>query len=133
MHWRKGRLAFLILGLLYRKGPMTGAMIAREVERSTGGFWRPSPGSLYPALAKLRAMGLIEVVKEEKGEKYYALTERGKEFVSPERRAEALAREVMADLREILEDPDSLTGELREELVSALEEALKALKGVRQK
>ena len=128
MHWRKGRLAFLILGLLYRKGPMTGAMIAREVERSTGGFWRPSPGSLYPALAKLREMGLIEVVKEERGEKYYALTERGREFISPERRVEVLAREVMADLREILENPDFLRGELREELISTLEEALRALR-----
>ncbi len=129
MHRRKGRLAVLILSLLYRKGPMNGADIAREIERATGGFWRPSPGSLYPALAKLRAMGLIDVVKEERGEKYYALTERGRELVSPERKVELLAREVIADLREILEDPDSLKGELREELVSVLEESLKALRG----
>ncbi len=42
---------------------MTGAQIIDEIERLSMGFWRPSPGSVYPALEELEADGLIKVAR----------------------------------------------------------------------
>lgn len=60
---------------------MTGSQIADEIERMTWGFWRPSPGSIYPALAQLESEGLIRVAKVEGPKKYYELTEEGKRLL----------------------------------------------------
>mgnify|MGYP001772608778 FL=1 len=77
---RRG-LKYLILYLLSSRGPMTGAQIIDEIERLSMGFWRPSPGSVYPALEELEADGLIKVAKVEGTKKYYEITDSGKAFI----------------------------------------------------
>lgn len=77
---RRG-LRYVILRILASRSPLTGSQIAEEVERMTWGFWRPSPGSIYPALAQLEAEGLIRVAKIEGPRKYYELTEEGKRLL----------------------------------------------------
>ena len=77
---RRG-LKYLILYLLSSKGPMTGAQVIDEIEKLSMGFWRPSPGSVYPALEELEADGLIKVAKVEGTKKYYEITESGKAFI----------------------------------------------------
>lgn len=71
----RGMLSFLILFLLSKK-PMHGQAIAKELEKRKGE--RPSPGTIYPALAALKNAGLI---KEKKSGKLivYELTPEGKE------------------------------------------------------
>jgi len=59
---------------------MTGAQIIDEIERLSMGFWRPSPGSVYPALEELETDGLIKVARVEGTKKYYEVTESGKAF-----------------------------------------------------
>lgn len=79
-HWfikRRG-LKYLILYLLSTKGPMTGAQIIDEIERLSMGFWRPSPGSVYPALEELESEGLIRIARVEGTKKYYEITESGR-------------------------------------------------------
>jgi len=38
---------------LLERGPMNGAEIMEEMDRMTMGWWRPSPGSIYPLLDQL--------------------------------------------------------------------------------
>ncbi|MEM0370448.1 MAG: PadR family transcriptional regulator [Pyrobaculum sp.] len=73
--WKRG-LRELVLWSLSEKS-MNGAEIIRAIEEYTWGFWRPSPGSVYPLLKQLEAEGLVS--KREDGR--YVLTEAGKNVV----------------------------------------------------
>jgi DNA-binding PadR family transcriptional regulator len=76
----KGFLRYYVLKLLNEK-PMSGSEIMSEIDRRTGGHWRPSPGSIYPLLAWLQEKGYsVEVPNQEPGVKRYTLTEQGKNF-----------------------------------------------------
>ena len=45
--------------LLLAEEPRNGYQIMQEVQERSGGVWRPSPGSVYPALQQLEDEGLI--------------------------------------------------------------------------
>jgi DNA-binding PadR family transcriptional regulator len=57
-HKRRGlRVAVcIILG----KGPKSGAEVIDEMERMSDGWWRPSPGSVYPLLEDMAQEGVVE-------------------------------------------------------------------------
>lgn len=83
----KGFLRLQVLELL-SEGPKSGSEIINEIERRTGGLWRPSPGSVYPLLAWLQDSGYIrEVPSGEPGIKRYTLTEKGKQLLEEQRRS----------------------------------------------
>ncbi len=65
---------------------MTGSEIMKELEEVTSGVWRPSPGSVYPALAELERKGFIEAIDIDGRSKKYCLTDYGKETVMKLRR-----------------------------------------------
>lgn len=71
--------------LLLAEEPRNGYQIMQEVEERSDGVWRPSPGSVYPALAQLEDEGLIRS-QESEGRKVFALTDEGRAEV--ERRPE---------------------------------------------
>jgi len=48
--------------LLLAEGPLNGYQIMQEIEARSDGVWRPSPGSVYPALAQLEDEGLVRAV-----------------------------------------------------------------------
>ena len=76
----RGLLQFLVLKLLSEKG-MSGVEIVEEIEQETRGFWKPSPGSIYPLLARLQDKGYTnELSTGESGLKRYVLTDEGKTF-----------------------------------------------------
>ena len=52
----------------------------QEVEERSEGVWRPSPGSVYPALAQLEDEGLIRSEQIE-GRKLFAITDEGRALV----------------------------------------------------
>lgn len=56
--FRAGFLKLAILKIL-SQNPMHGYAIMKEIERITENSWRPSPGSIYPALQELQNSGLI--------------------------------------------------------------------------
>jgi DNA-binding PadR family transcriptional regulator len=58
LHRRRG-LRYWILPLLAR-GPKNGAEIMNSIEELTQGWWRPSPGSIYPLLEGLEQEGLVK-------------------------------------------------------------------------
>jgi DNA-binding PadR family transcriptional regulator len=69
-----------ILALLAEE-PRNGYQIMQELSERSGGAWRPSPGSIYPALQQLEDEGLV-VAEESDGRKAYALTDAGREEVA---------------------------------------------------
>jgi len=80
----KGLLYHITLGIFKQK-PMAGSELVESIEYYTD--WRPSPGSIYPLLAKLQEQGLIEVTESDDASlKRYALTPKGLEAVEEHRR-----------------------------------------------
>jgi DNA-binding PadR family transcriptional regulator len=59
--------------LLLAEEPRNGYEIMREVQERSEGAWRPSPGSVYPALQQLEDEGLIRS-EEVDGRKLFQLT-----------------------------------------------------------
>ncbi|MEC5151706.1 PadR family transcriptional regulator [Cryobacterium sp. GrIS_2_6] len=72
----RGDVRTAVLALLLEQ-PMHGYQIIHEIEERSNGAWKPSPGSVYPALQLLADEGFI-TAEEANGRKTYALTEEGR-------------------------------------------------------
>jgi DNA-binding PadR family transcriptional regulator len=70
--------------LLLAEEPRNGYALMQEIEDRSEGVWRPSPGSMYPALALLEDEGLVEATKEGSG-RVFNLTDTGREHVESRR------------------------------------------------
>ena len=70
--------------LLLDEEPRNGYGVMQEVEQRSSGAWRPSSGSIYPALSQLEDEGLIAPADGEQG-KAFALTVAGREHVAEHR------------------------------------------------
>jgi DNA-binding PadR family transcriptional regulator len=70
--------------LLLAEEPRNGYQLMEEIERRSGGAWRPSPGSIYPALAQLEDEGLVQA-DESAGRRSFRLTEEGVAYVEEHR------------------------------------------------
>lgn len=76
----KGTLSAIILKLLADEERMYGYEISQRVKELTGGKILLKDGSLYPALQKMTADGLLSFKEEHIGKrlrKYYYLTKKG--------------------------------------------------------
>ncbi|MFE0021574.1 PadR family transcriptional regulator [Amycolatopsis sp. NPDC059021] len=73
---RRGDVRAAILALLAEQ-PRHGYEIIREIGERSGGFWKPSPGSVYPTLQMLADEGLV-LSKDEHGKKLFELTDEGR-------------------------------------------------------
>lgn len=80
---RRGDVRAAILVLLAEQ-PNNGYGLMQEVEDRSDGVWRPSPGSMYPALAQLEDEGLV-VAEESGGSRRYTLTDAGTTYVADNR------------------------------------------------
>src|SRR4051794_29582491 len=117
-----GRLRLYLLKLL-EESPRHGYEVIRLLQDRFLGVYSPSPGTIYPRLARLEEDGLVshEVVK---GKKVYSLTDTGRAEL--ERRMDELAdleEEITASAqefaREVQEDVRETVRSLREELTEA--------------
>jgi len=70
--------------LLLDEEPRNGYGLMQEVEERSGGAWRPSPGSVYPALSQMEDEGLVQM-SESDGRKEFSLTDAGKSWVEENR------------------------------------------------
>jgi len=77
---RRGDVRAGILALLAEQ-PRNGYQIMQELEQRSRGMWRPSPGSVYPALEQLEDEGLVRAETTAAGRAYH-LTERGRAYVA---------------------------------------------------
>ena len=84
----QGTLDLLILRTLLF-GPTHGHAIAKHIQRTSEELLQVETGSLYPALHRLEARGLIaaswELSEKGKRAKYYKLTAAGKKHLTAER------------------------------------------------
>lgn len=85
--FRHGELPLVLLALLSEE-PRHGYQVMAELTRLFGPRYRPSPGSIYPAIEALDAEGLIEG-RPVAGKIVYATTPAGEQAL--EDRAEMLA------------------------------------------
>ncbi len=58
---------------------MHGYEVIDELDRRSEGNWRPSPGSIYPALRRLEDKGLVSGAENGDGKRVYSLTDAGRE------------------------------------------------------
>jgi DNA-binding PadR family transcriptional regulator len=77
--FHKGDLKYVILDLV-KDEPRHGYDIIREIEAMSYGFYKPSPGVVYPTLQMLEEMGYARS-NEQDGKKVYSITEEGLEFL----------------------------------------------------
>ena len=81
----RGAIRTAILVAL-RDEPGNGYEVMHRLEESSGGLWRPSPGSVYPHLQMLEDEGLVQS-SEVDGSRTFTLTEirpgRGREGQAP--------------------------------------------------
>ena len=76
---RRGDVRAAILSLLSEQS-RNGYQIIQEIAERSKGLWKPSSGSVYPALQLLEDEGLVEVATEE-GRRTFRLTEAGRTYV----------------------------------------------------
>jgi DNA-binding PadR family transcriptional regulator len=120
--FRHGRLRLYLLKLL-DEAPRHGYEVIRLLQDRFMGVYSPSPGTIYPRLARLEEDGLV-THDEVDGRKVYRITEKGREEIRA--RIDDLAEledeltESVRDIaREVSEDVRDTVRSLREEITSA--------------
>src|ERR1700735_4183136 len=78
---RRGGVRAAILDLLAEGQAWNGYQIIQEIGGRTQGVWRPSAGSVYPALQQLEDEGLIRAEAGEDRKRNYTLTDEGRTYV----------------------------------------------------
>jgi len=76
---RRGDVRAAILDLLAEGQSWNGYQIIQEIAQRTNGVWRPSAGSVYPALQQLEDEGLISPEGEGR-RRLYSLTDEGRAY-----------------------------------------------------
>ena len=79
----RGDFAGLVLSVLQEK-PMHGYEIMKAVEGRFQGLYKPSPGSIYPALKSLLGKRFVAVTGEER-RKTYRITTKGRAYLKHSR------------------------------------------------
>ncbi|HSR84829.1 MAG TPA: PadR family transcriptional regulator [Streptosporangiaceae bacterium] len=123
--FRHGRLRLYLLKLL-DEAPRHGYEVIRLLQDRFMGVYAPSPGTIYPRLARLEEDGLV-THEEVDGKKVYSITDKGREEIRArlgdladleDELTESLrdvAREISVDVRDTVRS-------IREELASAARE-----------
>jgi DNA-binding PadR family transcriptional regulator len=76
-------MKFVLLELLQER-PMHGYEMIKALEEKTGGFYTPSPGSIYPTLQMLEDGGMVTSAEVE-GKKVYTITDAGRASLAERR------------------------------------------------
>lgn len=92
---RRGDVRASVLALLAEE-PRNGYQIIQEIEERSGGVWRPSAGSVYPALQQLEDEGLVSAVQTS-GRRLFELTQEGRRHVETNTDEHAAPWEAVSD------------------------------------
>jgi len=103
---RRGDVRLALLMLLAEQ-PRNGYQLMQEIEERSDGHWRPSPGSVYPALSQLEDEGLIVAITQEAG-RAFTLTPAGRSYLdslgeqpAPWEAEEPAGADALRDLRAV--------------------------------
>jgi DNA-binding PadR family transcriptional regulator len=118
---RKGDVRAAILDLLAEGGQWNGYQLIQEISGRTSGVWRPSAGSVYPALQQLEDEGLIAPQGEGR-RRMFELTEAGA----------AYAQEHLDELRASWDAAAGMTDEAAIEFHDLIRQVMMAVMEVRR-
>lgn len=76
----RGDIKFILLSLLAEE-PRYGYQLIKELENRYSGFYRPSPGSVYPTLQLLEEGGYL-ISEQVEGKRVYTITDSGRELLA---------------------------------------------------
>jgi DNA-binding PadR family transcriptional regulator len=129
--FRHGSLRLYLLRLLDEE-PRHGYEVIRLLRDRFMGVYSPSPGTIYPRLARLEEEGLV-THDEVDGRKVYRITEAGREELRSrsdelDELEEELSASVSDIVREVKEDVRQTVRSLREELTWAARESRRVSK-----
>ena len=124
--FRHGRLRLYLLRLLDEE-PRHGYEVIRMLRDQFMGVYAPSPGTIYPRLARLEEEGLV-THDEVDGRKVYRITEAGRQELHEREDDLAELEQELSDsvrdvVREVKEDVRETVRSLREELTAAARNA----------
>jgi DNA-binding PadR family transcriptional regulator len=77
---RRGDVRVALL-LLLAEEPRNGYQLMQAIEERSGGRWRPSPGSVYPALAQLEDQGFVQAIERDET-KLFEITDAGRSHLA---------------------------------------------------
>jgi DNA-binding PadR family transcriptional regulator len=115
--FRHGRLRLYLLKLL-DESPRHGYEVIRLLQDRFLGVYSPSPGTIYPRLARLEEDGLVTHTEVD-GKKVYSITDKGREEI----------RSRLADLADL---EDELTESLRDVAREISEDVRDTVRGIRE-
>ncbi|MDC7241587.1 MAG: PadR family transcriptional regulator [Spirochaetales bacterium] len=92
----RGEIRYLLLDTL-KESERHGYEIMKAVEEKSGGFYKPSPGSVYPALQMMEDLEWIEPLEEGKKKKY-RITELGLQELESQ---ELLIQDIYSDMNQV--------------------------------
>ena len=102
---RRGDVRAALLILLADE-PRNGYQLMQEIEQRSEGAWRPSPGSVYPALAQLEDERLVKTAEVD-GNRVFEITDAGRTWVAEREDApapwDAVKDEVGQSPRQLME------------------------------
>ncbi|HEY1673014.1 MAG TPA: helix-turn-helix transcriptional regulator [Streptosporangiaceae bacterium] len=124
--FRHGRLRLYLLRLLDEE-PRHGYEVIRMLRDQFMGVYAPSPGTIYPRLARLEEEGLV-THDEVDGRKVYRITDAGRQELHEREDELAELEQELSDsvrdvVREVKEDVRETVRSLREELTAAARNA----------
>ncbi|MEU7748839.1 helix-turn-helix transcriptional regulator [Nonomuraea sp. NPDC049158] len=122
-----GRLRLYLLKLL-EESPRHGYEVIRLLQDRFLGVYSPSPGTIYPRLARLEEEGLVthEVIE---GKKVFSITDRGRDELNARLdELDDLEQEISASVRDIARE---VKEDVRETVKSLRDELTKMAKDVR--
>jgi DNA-binding PadR family transcriptional regulator len=127
--FRHGGLRLYLLKLL-DEAPRHGYEVIRLLQDRFLGVYAPSPGTIYPRLARLEEEGLV-THDEVDGRKVYRITDKGREEINARlddlaELEEELTQSVRDIAREVSEDVRDTVRNLREELTWAARDVRRA-------
>lgn len=100
-----GTLEMLILRALDLSGPMHGVGVADHIGSRSDGLFRVEEGSLYPALHRLQAKGLVDWewrrTQEGKRAKVYQINRKGRRVLTSELKSWLASTRAMLSLLEV--------------------------------
>jgi DNA-binding PadR family transcriptional regulator len=82
----RGDMKFALLELLQER-PMHGYEMMKALEEKSGGFYSPSPGSIYPTLQMLEDRGFVTATEVE-GKKVYRISDTGRALLAERQKNE---------------------------------------------
>lgn len=130
---RRGDIKYILLEVLAEQ-PRHGYDLIKVLEERYGGFYRPSPGSVYPTLQLLEEEGNLTSELQE-GKRVYTITEAGKAVLEARKQEEEARRpgffgfgrsEPNPELHKLRESMGALNASLMQVAMHGTPEQLKA-------